>query len=46
MSAMQSAARTFTEAWDPLNRVRNARGENRIVGRAALLASENAGKGV
>ena len=46
MSAMQSAARTFTEAWDPLNRVRTSRGDYRIVGLGALLAIENAGKGV
>ena len=46
MSAMQSAARTFTEARDPLNRVRNGRGDDPIVGLAALLAIENAGKGV
>ena len=46
MSAMHSAARTFTEARDPKNRVRNARGDDPIVGLAALLAIENASKGV
>ena len=46
MLTMQRAARTFTEARDPLNRVRNARGDDPIVGLAALLAIENADKGV
>ena len=43
---LHSAARTFTEGRNPLNRVRNARGDDPIVGLAALLAIENASKGV
>ena len=46
MLAVQSAARTFTEARDVLNRVRNARGYYPIVGLAVLRALENVGKSV
>ena len=46
MSAMNNAARTFTEVRDWLSRVRNARGYYPIVRFAVPLALENGGTNV
>ena len=44
VSAMNKAARTFTEARDLLNRSRIARGYNSVVSLAVLQAIENSGQ--
>ena len=43
MSAMNNAARTFTEAPDLMNRVRNSRGYYPVVGLAVPPTLENSG---